>query len=81
MPDGLKLDSLNFSDGKKLTLHGTAPPDKVTEINKFEAALRNAKVNGRRFFDALGGEQFSTHPMPGGVSWILILELKRTEVK
>ncbi|PWU13858.1 MAG: hypothetical protein C5B50_18540 [Verrucomicrobia bacterium] len=81
MPEGLSLDSLNFSEGKRLTLRGTAPPDQVSDINGFEQAMRKAEVKkGEKFFDPIAGEHFTTQPVPGGgVRWSFILELKRTE--
>ena len=81
MPEGLTLDSLNFSEGKRLSLKGTAPADQVSEINNFEDAMRKQDKDGQKFFDPNGGEHFITHSMPGGgMSWSFVLELKRSEV-
>jgi hypothetical protein len=81
MPTELTLDSLNFADGKKLTLQGTVPGDQTTLVNDFETAMRKAKdPNGQPFFDPLGGEHFTMHIIPGGgATWTFGLELKRTE--
>jgi hypothetical protein len=82
MPTELTLDTMNFADGKKLTLSGTVPGDQTTLVNDFETAMRKAKdAKGEPFFDPLGGDHFTLHMVPGGAaSWTFTLELKRSEV-
>ena len=80
LPDGITLDGYNFSDGKKLTLSGSAPDDQRTQLLDFDANLRKYVVNGQPLFKTTGGDQVTFRAGPGGtVSWSCVLELKRTE--
>ena len=81
MPAEMTLDTLNFADGKKLTLVGTVPGDQTTLVNDFETAMRKAKdAKGQDFFDPLAGEHFTMHQIPGGgATWTFSLELKHSE--
>jgi len=82
MPESLTLDSCHLSDGKKFVLTGTAPGDKVLDINEFEKAMRKRMVMDQLLFDPIGGEHFTEQANAGGatVTWHFTLELKRTEV-
>ena len=40
LPDGVTLDGYNFSDGKKLTLSGSAPADQTKRLLDFDADIR-----------------------------------------
>ncbi len=81
MPDSLTLDSMNFNEGRRLTLTGTAPSDQVSDINDFETAMRKYVDNGQPLFDPVGGTHFKYRSNPGGttVTWDFSLDLKRTE--
>ena len=81
MADNLTLDSFNFSEGKRLTLSGSAPADQVKALIDFEAAMRKADLNGQVFFDPGKGDNLSYHANPGAgsVNWNFALELKRSE--
>lgn len=81
MPEGLTLDSLNFSDGKKLTVSGTGPAQQVTDIIDFSGKLRKHIVRGQPLFNLNGGDALHTQVAPGGatVNWNFGLELKRAE--
>ena len=80
LPDGVTLDGYNFSDGKKLTLSGTAPGDQVKRLLDFDADIRKAAVNGQPLFDPNAGDHVTYRSGPGGaVSWSCVLELKRSE--
>ena len=83
IPKDVVLDGLNFSDGSKLTLNGTAPEDSVAELIDFSAAMRNAKVNNKPMFDPEQGEQlnYKKSPRAAEVSWNFSLVLKRSEVR
>ncbi|HWQ91266.1 MAG TPA: hypothetical protein VN673_06320 [Clostridia bacterium] len=83
MPETLTLDSFNFSDGKRLTLSGSAPSDQVTQLIEFEAALRKATRNGQPLFNPNKGDNLSYHANPAAsmVSWNFGLELNRVEVQ
>ena len=83
IPVGVTLDGLNFSDGSKVTLNGTAPEDSVAELIDFSADLRNAKVDGKPIFLPEGGEQlnYKKSPRAALVTWNFSLVLKRSEVR
>jgi hypothetical protein len=83
LPEGITLERLNFSNGKKLTLSGTAPMDKVTQVIDFNGAMRKATLNNQPLFDPTKGEELSYRSNPGGgtVSWSFGLELKRAEAQ
>jgi hypothetical protein len=80
IPEGLTLDSLNFSDGQKMSLSGTAPSAQVTSVIDFSGKLRKAMARGQPLFDAGAGDPLHTQMNPGGmVSWSCGVQLKRTE--
>lgn len=81
MPTGLTLETLNFNDGRTLSLRGTAPTDQVTAVTDFYDNLRkwkNPKNNNQLMFDPGASEGPRTSIAPGGaaVSWSFELELK-----
>jgi len=78
LPEGVTLDSMNFSDGKRLTLMGSASSDQATALIDFEMALRKATVNGQPLFDPFSGNNVSWQGS-ATIVWNLALELKRTE--
>jgi hypothetical protein len=81
MPEGLTLDTMNFNDGKSLSLRGTVPTDQVTAVTDFYDKLRKWKVQGQELFDPNGGELPGTKVAQGGatVDWHFSLDLKRAE--
>ncbi len=83
MPESLTLDSFNFSDGRRLTLSGSAPNDQVGQLIDFEGAMRKAALNGQPLFDATRGDSLSYHLNPAAnvVTWNFSLELKRVELQ
>ncbi len=81
LPEGVTLDTLNFSQGKRLTLSGTAPADAITKLNNFEADMRKHVVNGQQLFDATKGESLNFRVTGSTANWTLGLELKRGEAQ
>jgi hypothetical protein len=81
MPEGLVLESLNFSDGKKLMLSGTAPAQQVDGVIDFSGKLRKATKNGQPLFTPERAVPLITHvnPVNSTVTWSFGLELKRVE--
>jgi len=72
------LESYNFSDGKKLTLSGTAPADQTKLLTAFHDDIRKVAPNGQLLFNP------TTTPLTWErrgetVSWHCVLELRRTE--
>jgi hypothetical protein len=80
LPDGVTLEGYSFSDGKKITLSGTAPKDQVKRLLDFDADIRKAAINGQPLFDPNSGDHVVYHDAAGGnVTWNCVLELKRSE--
>jgi hypothetical protein len=79
MPTGLTLDTLNFNDGKTLSLRGSAPTDQVTAITDFWDNLRKWKKGTQPLFESAGAEPPHTdmNPGAGSVNWNFELELKQ----
>ncbi len=80
LPDGVTLEGYNFSEGKKLTLSGTAPKDQTKRLLDFDADIRKVAPNGQPLFDPNAGDHVTWDERGGIVSWHCVLELKRTEV-
>jgi hypothetical protein len=82
MPTGLTLETLNFNDGKSLSLRGTAPsdPQQVSAITEFWDNLRKWKKGSQLLFDTSGGDVPRTQLNPGAatVSWSFELDLRQT---
>jgi hypothetical protein len=81
MPENLTLDNINFSEGKKLTLNGNVPTDKVSQVTDFyDRMRRQTDEKGNPVFDPQKGD--SPKYQGTGVSrWDFSLELKRVEVQ
>jgi hypothetical protein len=82
LPETTTLDGFNLTEGRKLTLNGTAPVGGSAVLD-FVQAMRKATVNGQPMFDQTKSEQFNSHPNPAPttMSWNFVLELKRGEVR
>lgn len=81
LPEGATIQSFDFADGRRLTLNGTCPEDRVMAVIEFSSALRKAQVRGRPLFDPQKGEPFTQRRTPNAntVSWNFTLELSRPE--
>ena len=79
MPEGLTLESLNFSDGRKLSLNGTVPAQQILSANDFSGKLSKARLRDQNLFDP--GEAFSSRVNPGmaTATWSFSLGLHRAE--
>ncbi len=83
LPQGVTLDGFNFSDGKRLSLSGTAPNEQQQDLFRFDGALRKFEKDGLPLFGA-PGESMSMHstgPNAATVNWNTVLELKRVEAQ
>jgi len=80
MPPGITLNSMNFSEGRRVALSGDAPADQVKIVTDFCDSLRKAAARGQPIFDARNAETPHTALSPGGatVRWTYSLDLKRT---
>ena len=84
LPADIILEGYNFSEGRKLSLNGTAPADQQPRLLEFEKAMRKAKGgNDKLLFTVDKGETLSSRLNPGGqtVSWNVSFELNRAEVQ
>jgi hypothetical protein len=81
LPENATLESINFTDGKRLTLSGSAPADQIQTLYDFERDMRKATVDGQPLFDESKGESLQFRAQGASASWTLVLELKRTEVQ
>jgi hypothetical protein len=79
LPDGVILDGYNFSDGRKLTLSGSAPADQTKRLLDFDSDIRKVVVNGQPLFDPNAGDHVTWDVRGTVASWHCVLELKRTE--
>jgi hypothetical protein len=85
MPESLTLDSCIFSEGKSLSLNGSAPDNEAAkQVYDFEAALRKTSKDqdGQPLFDSTRGDHAQWRMGAGGaLNWSMRLELKRSEVQ
>ena len=81
LPTDATLDSYNFSDGRRLTLTGTAPTDQAQQLLEFEKAMRKATVDHQLLFDPTKGETLSQQARGPNLQWSVSFELKRVEVQ
>jgi hypothetical protein len=82
LPKEATLDGMNFSDGRRITLNGTAPADAVNQLYDFDSAIRKATDSqGQPLFDPKGTDylNFRVGNPPTTASWNSALELKRVE--
>ena len=81
LPENATLESINFTEGRRLTLSGTAPSDQIQSLYDFERDMRKSTVDGQPLFDANKGESLQFRAQGANASWTLVLELKRSEVQ
>ena len=81
LPDGVTLDGYTFSEGKRLTLSGTASADQTKQLLDFDADIRKVAPSGQLLFDPNAGDHVEWQKQGGGntVSWHCVLELRRSE--
>ncbi|MCX6895846.1 MAG: hypothetical protein NTZ16_10190 [Verrucomicrobia bacterium] len=79
LPEGATLNGLDFRDGKKLTLTGTAGSDQATAITEFNTAIRKAEVNGQHLFGKVESLTYNQNPANNTVTWSFSCEVSRAE--
>jgi hypothetical protein len=83
LPEGITLETMNFKEGKHLTLAGTVPANQVTDLIDFSAKLAKYNLPARNdepaqpLFDAGSLVPPATHAMGDTYSWNFDLTLKR----
>lgn len=79
LPDKLTLDTMNFSDGTRLSLTGSAPADQVIAVTDFYDKLRKWEEDGKPLFnaDSEGVPSTSLNSGGGTVRWSFELELAK----
>jgi hypothetical protein len=80
LPTNIMLQRFSFADGQKLSLSGTASPDRVNALFDFNTAMQKATNNDRPMFNSAGGEPVNPHQSGNNlVSWSFSLNLQHTE--
>ena len=79
LPEGATLNGLDFRDGKKLTLNGTAAADQATAIIEFNSAMRKAEAEGQPLFGRVDSPSYSQNPANNTLSWSFSCEVSRAE--
>ena len=79
LPAGATLSGMDFRDGSKLMLNGTAPADQVGGIIDFNSAMRKAEVNGQTFFSKVEPPRYSQAAGAASLSWDFSCALNRVE--
>ena len=83
LPDNVTLDSLNFSEGKRLRLSGTAPESAYQRLLDFDRDMRRYIKPGENepLFDPTKGENLQWRAPGPTASWSVGFELKRSEAQ
>jgi len=84
IPQGVTLDSMNFNDGKRVMLNGTAPSTQVTDVIDFSGNVKKATTaEGAELFNRTGGDPYQSQVNAGTatVRWSFGLELKKGEAE
>jgi hypothetical protein len=82
LPADLTLTSLQFSKGQRVTLHGTAPPNQVSQLYDYTESLKNVVVDGQPLFQTVSTPSHNIRPGPAGsqtVAWTFFCDLTRGE--
>ncbi|MCX7723285.1 MAG: hypothetical protein N2379_09555 [Verrucomicrobiae bacterium] len=79
LPQDLTLQGLDFAEGRRLTLNGTAPAESVNQVIDFYEAMRKAKLGDQPMFTRFGELSYRKDPSGPTVSWNFVCELNRAE--
>jgi hypothetical protein len=78
LPTGAQLNALDFRDGSRLALAGTAPSDKVSAIIDFNTAIKQASVNDQPLFREVESLRYQDSGN-NTKTWNFACELNRAE--
>jgi hypothetical protein len=78
LPPGWKLDSLNFQDGKRLSVHGEAPADQVRLLEDVKARFEKAQDGNALFIPSSGQATMAMSPATN-FSWSIQFDLSSPE--
>jgi len=82
LPADATLQTFDFIDGKKLTLRGTAPADKMKVLIDFNTAMQKAtSSDGQPLFARVETGDIRKDAGGNTVSWNFTCELKHTETR
>jgi hypothetical protein len=84
LPASITLEGYNFSEGKHLSLSGTAPADQQQELLQFDGAMRKYMKDGQPLFDAKTSEGMTMRGVGANsqtLNWNTTFELKRVEAQ
>ncbi len=81
LPDNVTLDSLNFSEGKRLRLSGTAPETAYQRCLDFDRDMRHYTIRDELLFDPNKGENLQWRAPGPTATWSVGFELKRSEAQ
>jgi hypothetical protein len=79
LPQGATLNGLDFRDGKKLTLTGSAGAEQAGEITEFNSTIRKAEVNGQPLFSKVDSLTYNQNPANNTVTWSFSCEVSHAE--
>ena len=79
LPEGATLNGLDFRDGKKLTLTGTAGSEQAAAITEFNSTIRKAEVNGQHLFSKVDSLTYNQNPANNTVTWSFSCEVSHAE--
>jgi hypothetical protein len=77
LPDGFNVESLDFRNGKALTLRGSAPADQGRQVAEFGDAMRKYKMDGELAFSEV--QSLGTHLVGQNIEWGYSCEMTRSE--
>lgn len=81
LPEGVTLQALDFREGRKLVLNGTAPADATLALQDFNKNLRKVELGGRPLFTKFDVPNIRKNPGATELSWSFSCELNRREEK
>jgi hypothetical protein len=84
LPASITLDGYGFTEGKRLSLSGTAPADQQQDLLQFDGAMRKYMKDGLPLFDPKTSEGMTMRGIGANsqsLNWNTTFELKRVEAQ